>query len=148
MEYQEKRALVNLAATIILFAVYYFYVYSQYKELGVADGTDLTFWAKYILWLIPYMVILKIIIHIIMNIITVAVTKQEPKDFEDEMDKLIDLKSSRNGSIVFMLGFLFSMVALVMGYSPHTMFLIIYGAFIISGILTEGSMFYYYKRGV
>jgi len=148
MEYQEKRSLVNLTTTIILFAVYYFYVYGQYTELGIADGTDLTFWAKYILWLIPYMVTLKIIVHIIMNIVTVALTKKEPKELEDEMDKLIDLKASRNGSVVFMFGFLFAMASLVMGYSPHTMFIVIYAAFIISGLITEGSMFYYYKRGV
>lgn len=148
MEFQEKRSMVNLITTPLLFIIYYFYVYAQYQSLGVASGTDISFWAKYILILVPVMIIPKIIIYIIFAIINKIMTGDKITDMEDEMDKLIDLKASRNGSIVFMIGFMLAMVALVSGWSAHSMFIIILGSFMVSGISGEVSMFYYYRKGV
>jgi hypothetical protein len=148
MEFQEKRSLVNLITTPLLFIFYYLYVFAQYRSLDVASGTDLSFWAKYILILVPVIIIPKIIIYIIFAIINKIMTGDKITDMEDEMDKLIDLKASRNGSIVFMIGFMLAMVALVSGWSAHSMFIIIFGSFLVSGIFGEASMFYYYRKGV
>ena len=148
MEFQEKRSMVNLITTPLLFIIYYLYVYAQYQSLAVASGTDISFWAKYILILMPVMIIPKIIIYIIFAIINKIMTGDKITDMEDEMDKLIDLKASRNGSIVFMIGFMLAMVALVSGWSAHSMFIIILGSFLVSGIFGEASMFYYYRKGV
>lgn len=148
MEFQEKRSMVNLITTPLLFIIYYLFVYVQYQSLSVALGTDISFWAKYILILVPVMIIPKIIIYIIFAIINKIMTGDKITDMEDEMDKLIDLKASRNGSIVFMIGFMLAMVALVSGWSAHSMFIIILGSFMVSGIFGEASMFYYYRKGV
>ncbi len=148
MGFQEKRSMVNLITTPLLFIVYYLYVYSQYQSQSIAAGADLSFWAKYILILMPVMIIPKIIIYIVFAIINKIITDEKITDTEDEMDKLIDLKASRNGSIVFMIGFMLAMTALVFGWSAHAMFIIILGSLMVSGIFGEASMFYYYRKGV
>jgi hypothetical protein len=113
------------------------------------DTTEtLRFWAAAILILIPVSIVAKIIIAIIFNIIYRITTKEVEPSFSDELDKLIDLKATRNSHYVFTLGFLLAMGSLVLDMTPTTMFIIL----IFSGFLSEmASVFttlYHYRKGV
>jgi hypothetical protein len=67
---------------------------------------------------------------------------------EDEMDKLIELKSNRVGFFMAGIGFVAALVALVLNYSPVVMLNILFIAFSI-GSLAEGfTQLFYYRRGI
>jgi hypothetical protein len=67
---------------------------------------------------------------------------------EDEMDKLIGLKSMRVGFVVAGIGFVTGLIALVTGYSPAVMMNIIFISFNAGSILEGITQIYYYKKGV
>jgi len=124
------------------------FVFQRYQEAGVASAESFKFWGAVILILIPVTIVAKIIIHIIFSIINTITTKEKEPSFFDELDKLIELKATRNSHYVFTVGFVLSMVPLVMDMSPSVMFVIL----ILSGLLSEivgvSTQLYLYRRGV
>jgi hypothetical protein len=67
---------------------------------------------------------------------------------EDEMDKLIELKSSRVGFFFAGIGFVAALVSLVLDYSPAVMLNILFIS-LSGGSLFEGvTQLYYYRRGI
>lgn len=89
-----------------------------------------------------------IIILIVFMIVYHATAGEDAPDFEDERDKIIELKADRIGHIIFMIGFVAAMGAVVVNMSVTAMFL----AFIVSGlvseVVSEGAKICYYRRGV
>jgi len=149
MSYQEKETIVSLFSNIIISAIY-FYIVVQRFQIGTYDSTGVIyFWASVILILIPVLIVPKIVIIIIFNIINTIITREEDDpSFTDELDKLIDLKATRNFYHVFMVGFLLSMVSIVAGMSVVVMFMILLSTLIISGIIMDISQLYFYRRGI
>ena len=141
-----------MIAGIIIFSVYFTIVFGRYNVLpteALADtGAMLTFWATAMLILIPVAIAGHIIILIVFMIVYHATAGEEAPDFEDERDKLIELKADRIGHIIFMIGFVAAMGAVVLSMSVTAMFL----AFIVSGlvseVVSEGAKICYYRRGV
>jgi hypothetical protein len=148
MSFQEKRNIVSLISTLLIFTLYCMYVFQRYQE-GSLDSTDtFSFWGSVILILIPVSIVAKIIIHIVFNIIYRITTKEEEPSFSDELDKLIELKATRNSHYAFIIGFLLSMGSLVMDTPTYVMFILL----ILSGFLSEVvgviTQLYLYRRGV
>ena len=67
---------------------------------------------------------------------------------EDEMDKLIKLKSLRVGIIIAGIGFVASLVTLVLNYPPLIMLNLLFISFSTGSILEGFAQLYYYKRGI
>jgi hypothetical protein len=90
----------------------------------------------------------RIIIYIIFHIINAIVTREEKIPKEDERDKLIKLKATRNSHYTFSIGFMAAIIYLALGFAPYIIFVV----FVISGLLSEiidnGSQIYYYRKGV
>lgn len=148
MTYQEKKSIVSIVSTVIIFVSFSFWMYPQYPIGGVLENQFLHFWGRFVLLLTLVSIIAHIIISIIFNIIFSVTTKEKQPSFEDELDKLIALKANRNSFFIFILGFLSSMTALVISQPLQVMFIIL----IISGFLADvtGSVtkFYHYRKGV
>jgi uncharacterized membrane protein YjjP (DUF1212 family) len=67
---------------------------------------------------------------------------------EDEMHRLVELKSMRVGLVIAGIGFVGSLVLLVLGYSMVAVLNVLFIAF-AGGSLLEGiSQLYFYRRGV
>ncbi len=90
----------------------------------------------------------KIIIHIVFHVISKITTDENIPEFEDELDKLIELKATRNSYYFFLLGFLFSMSTLVMGFTPMAMFISLAASMIGSCLLNDISQLYLHIGGV
>ena len=76
MSYQEKKNIVSLISTLLIFGFYCLYVFQKYQE-GSIDSTDtFRFWGAVILILIPVSIVAKIIITIVFNIIYRITTKR------------------------------------------------------------------------
>jgi len=146
MSYQEKKSIVSLISTLLIFGCYSLYVYQA--QTGGADAMSPRFWASVILVLIPVSIVAKIMIAIIFSIVYKIATNEAEPSFSDELDKLIGLKAGRNSHYVFVFGFLLAMITLVIGQPLSVMFIVL----ILSGLLSEVTglvtQLYLYRKGV
>ena len=107
-------------------------------------------------------IVIQIIFHILLSI-SIAVKKElrgektDDKEIEksiksemveDEMDKLIELKSNRVGFVLAGIGFVAALVSLVLNYSPAVMLNILYITFALGSLFEGFAQLYFYRRGV
>ncbi len=148
MSFQEKKNIVSLCSTTLIFALYSMYVFQRYQS-EIFDSTDtFKFWGAAILILIPVAIVAKIIIHIVFSIIHTIATNEKEPSFADELDKLIELRATRISHYVFVLGFVASMGSLVMDMSPNVMFIILFFSGFVSEVVGIITQLYLYRRGV
>jgi len=141
MTYQTKKTITSLVASLIILVSYCLSIYNHYKAGNIG-------------------VIVTIVLHIVFHIylsINLAIKEQSKDDkeinrklelemIEDEMDKLIELKSMRVGYIVVSVGFVSSLVYLAFGGNIVVVLNIMYLSFFV-GSLSEGlsNLFFYFK---
>jgi hypothetical protein len=134
VSYQERRSLVNLISGIVITILYSAYMIQRYPQADAYSPDVFQFWGAFFLILIA-----------IVNEITHQ--EQEP-DITDERDRLIEMKSLRNGGSVFILGFVLAMVFVAAGQPPAAMFIALLCAGLVSEMASTISEFFYYRRGV
>lgn len=148
MTYQEKKSIVSLISTVLIFGSYCMYMYPQFPEWGLESTETFRFWGSFVLVLMLVSIVAHIIISIIFNIVFRITTREKEPKFADELDKLIELKANRISFFVFIIGFLLAMVSLVINQPSQAMFMIL----IVSGFLSDlsGSVtkLYHYRKGV
>lgn len=147
MSYQEKKSIVSLISTFLIFGSYCLYVY-QAQGAEQLRSDDAQFWATAILVLIPVSVVAKIIIAIIFSIVyKIAANETEPS-FSDELDKLIGLKAVRASHYVFVTGFFLAIVSVVLHQPLSVMFLVLVFAGFLSEVAGLVTQLYLYRKGV
>lgn len=165
MSYQEKRTIVSIFTGFVILAAYCIHVFNRYS-MGVLTSGDLKPWASTILIFIGIgivtMIVIQIVFHILLSI-SVAVTKTiqgESTDdakieksinlemVEDEMDKLINLKSNQVGFFFAGIGFIAALFSLVLNYSPVVMINILFVSFSLGSIIEGFAQLYFYRRGI
>ena len=165
MSYQEKRTVVSIVSGALILAAYCFYAFGRYESQAIAPD-DLKFWASTILIFIGIGIVASIIIQIVFHIllsISIAVKKTiqdedcDDKEIEksisaeiieDEMDKLIELKSTRVGFFFAGFGFIAALVSLVLNYSTAVMINILFFSFSVGSMLEGFAQLYFYRRGI
>lgn len=148
MSYQEKKSIVNIFSSLLITGLYALIIYQRHMD-GRFDLTDdYQKWGILFLIFIGISVVARIIIYIIFHIINAIATREQDVPVEDERDKLIQLKSTRNSYLVFTIGFVLGITSLAFGMPVYTIFLV----FLVSGLLSEifenSSQIYYYRKGV
>jgi uncharacterized membrane protein len=161
MSYQEKRTVMSITAGVLILAAYCIYTFGKYAS-GAVDLSDLKFFAVTMLVFIGIgiaaMIVLQIIFHIMLSVsIAVKETTRGGKEIEkaveaavaeDEMDKLIELRSGRIGFAVAGAGFVAGLFTLVFNCPPAVMLNIFFLSF-MAGSLAGGVMsIYYYRAGI
>ena len=165
MSYQEKRTIVMMITGALVLAAYCIYAFGQVQAGAVIPG-DLKFWARTVLVFIGIgiaaTIVLQIIYHILMSIgITVArkIQNQDLADeeinksiqaemIEDEMDKLIELKSNQIGMMVSGFGFVAALIAVLLGYSAVLLINMVFISFSLGMIIEGFAKLFYYRRGI
>ncbi len=165
MSYQEKRTVTSIITGAMILAAYCFYAFGKFHAGKVAQG-DLKFWAGAMLIFIGIGIAVTIVIQIVFHIllsIAIAVkakVKNENCDdaviektikaeiVEDEMDKLIELKSTRIGFFFAGIGFVAALATLVLNYSPMVMLNIMFISFSTGSLLEGFTQLYYYRKGI
>lgn len=152
MSYQEKRSVVTVTGGVIIFGVYFAMVVARLgglaPELTQDAETMLRFWATAVLVYIPITVVLRIVLMIVFTIVYRIAAGEEPPSFDDERDKLIELKVTRVSQAIFGLGFITSMVPIVMGMSVTVMFVTIMISGVVAEVTGEVARILMYHRGV
>jgi hypothetical protein len=112
------------------------------------SATVFQFWGRAVLLLIGVQIVLAIIGQIVLAIShTIARKEEDIPAFEDERDKLIDLKATRNMCIVIGIGFILSMIVLAVGMTPILMPVIMLAFMMAAEIGGNISKLYLYRRG-
>ena len=156
MSYKTKRNMTEVIAGIILLCVYVILAMDKYPS-----EESLSSWATFMLIFIGICVVVMIVVHIIFHIafyIGIAVKEKDDcenverimasSEMEDEMDKLIYLKSIRAGYICVGIGFIMSIVSLALEASPITALNITFISFMIGAIIEGCIGVYLYRKGV
>lgn len=165
MSYQEKRTIVSIISGAVILAAYCIYAFGQVQAGAIVPG-DLKFWARTILIFIGAgivaTIIIQIVFHILLSIATAVTRKIQDQSIddkeieksiqaemvEDEMDKLIELKSTRISVIVAGVGFVMALFSLMFDYPPEVMLNIIFISFSLGTIFEGFAQLYYYRRGI
>jgi hypothetical protein len=147
MSIQEKKALINMFSSLLIMGSYIYYIFIFNGDESMSHVNDLQWWGKTLLIYMPVVIVSKIIIHIVFTIINKVAAKEDDPGFADEFDKLIELKSDRNGNYFFITGFISSMVFIALGYPLYVMFLSIFLGGLVSDVSSELWKFYFYRKG-
>jgi hypothetical protein len=163
MSYQEKKTVVSVCTGILVLAAYGIYALSSMPSVS---PDDLKFWAGAILLFIGIGIVASIVIQIVFHILlSIGHAIREKLDngacddkeiekaieqdmVEDEMDKLISLKSMRIGFAVAGGGFVAALIAVVLNFSAAVMLNVMFVSFSISVIIEGITQLRFYKKGV
>lgn len=147
MTYQEKRSIVYTISTLLIIGCYCLYAFHYYPGKTTELPVDFQFWGITFLLMVAAMVVSFIITLIIFSIFNYAKTGEEDPGFTDELDQLIELRSSRNAYNTFTLGFLAAMVAMAFELHPNLMFHLLAATMFAASLMWSGSQFYFYRKG-
>ena len=169
MSYQERKTIVYILSGIGILVAYCVYAFGRFQAGLVAVG-DIKFWAGTMLIFIGIgivaMIIIQIIFHILMAIGLAVETKiqnaqladevieqtiektMEAGMVEDEMDKLIELKSNQVGFGVAGVGFVTALLYLVFGSSVVVALNILFFSFGAGSIFEGMTKLYFYRKGI
>jgi hypothetical protein len=148
MSYREKENIINIFSGLLITAIFVWVVYQRHLDGRIDLTDDFQLWGKLFLIYAGVSIVARIIIYIIFHIINAIATKNDKIPDEDERDKLIKLKATRNSHYTFSIGFMTAIIYLALGFAPYVIFIV----FVISGLVAEiidnGSQMYYYRKGV
>ncbi|MDW7739254.1 MAG: hypothetical protein SCJ97_04260 [Bacillota bacterium] len=165
MTYQVNKTITNIVSGAAVLIAYCVYAFGRYQA-GLLAADDLRAWAITMLVFIGIGVAAAIVIQIAFHIlfsIAIAIRENlkngtvddkevektiELEMVEDEMDKLIELKSLRVGFIVAGIGFVAALISLVLYHPPVVMINILFLSFSIGSLLEGFTQLYFYRKGV
>jgi hypothetical protein len=161
MSYKEKQTIVSMLTGVVLLAAYCFYSFGGSRTI-LSSPQDAVFWARAMLVFIGIgiaaAIVIQIVFHILLAIATAVKEREKGEEeidrsihaamVEDEMDKLIELKSSRIGFAVAGMGFIAGLIALALGSAPVMMLQILFLSFGAGSLAEGGSQIYFYRRGI
>lgn len=165
MSYPIQRTITNILAGALILTAYCIYAFGKYQAGAVALG-DLKFWATTMLIFIGIgivvMIIVQIVFHILLSIAIAVKEKVQDQNcgdqvieknikaeiIEDEMDRLIELKSMRFGFAIAGTGFVAALVSLALDASPAVMLNILFISFSAGSILEGFARLFFYFKGV
>ena len=148
MTYQEKKSIVSLVSTILIFGSYCLYMYPRHPKEGLKSLGTFHYWGSFVLNLLLFSIVAHIMISIVFNLVFRMTTGEKEPAFADELDKLIDLKATRISFFVFIVGFLLAMGSLVLYQPSQAMFIILIISGFISDLTGSVTKLYHYRKGV
>lgn len=169
MNYHEKKTIVTSIVGLLVSLSYLIFAIIKYNE-GSTESLTLKFWAARILIFIGIGVVTIIIVLILFNIfysiyLAYKLKTENPElsdkeienqisqivkinTIEDEMAKLIELKSMRIGFAFAGLGFVLALISLLLDFSPIIMLNILFLSFSLGSALEGFAQLYYYRKGI
>jgi hypothetical protein len=150
MSFQQKNITVSLVNFSLIMGFFVIRVF-QMIQSGTFNSTNVfRLWGIIIVLAIFVTIFATILTHIVSAIIQAIKTGEEnPKieDFEDERDKLIDLRGTKVTYLVSSIGAFLSMLTFVLGQPPLVMFTLLIFFGVLAQIVGDISRLYLYRRG-
>lgn len=147
MSYKEKSIVVSLASHILILGYFGIKLYQFYQAGPLVPGQIFRMWGVIIVLMILINILGNILTNIVTSVIQMAKTNDVEDFVEDERDKMIALKGTRNAYILnsFCVGL--SMLAFVLGQPALLMFSLLILSGIIAGIFEDISQLVMYRKG-
>lgn len=143
MSYPERKIVVYLMSSLLIFGLYGFYVWQIHQD----GNLETTNWGTTILLLIPVHIAINVIMEVLFVIFNTIITQEGEPSIVDELDKSIELRAPHNTFIVFMLGFLIALGTVALDMPLYVMFNLFVLAFFAGSIVWSSSHLYFYRRG-
>lgn len=161
MSYQEKRSIVSAATFALLAAAYGVYALGRYRA-GALGPEDVKAWAIVILIFVGAGVLAAILIQVLFHFllaVTIAAKERgggeadieesiEATMTEDEMDTLVELRSSRAGYACAALGFLAALGSAALGASAVVMLNVLFLSFAAAAVAEGLVQLRLYRKGL
>lgn len=147
MSYQQKNAIVSMFSSLLIFGLYTLWVFQINPDNSSTLEGALKYWGLVMVLMLPVQIIPRIIIQLLFTAINWVVKKEQPPSIYDELDKIINLKATRNSFYGFCIVFFIAMGLLALGLSVSAMFCIMFFGFIACSTIAEISELIYYRRG-
>lgn len=150
MSFQQKNITVSLVNFSLILGFFLFRVTQMIQTDSFISENIFRLWGVTIGLAIVVTIIGTILTHIVSAIFEVIRTgNEDPKieDFEDERDKLIDLRGTRITYIVSSLGVFLSMLTFVFDRPPLVMFTLLIFSGLVAQIVGDISRLVLYRRG-
>lgn len=159
MTYKSKRTIFSILGTVAVFSWYFIYTLDKYTFAY----ENLKPWASTTLIFIGIAIGAQIIIQILFHIglsIGIAIKEKEPDDkkieryinsaaYEDEMDKLINLKAIQVYMVCVSSGFILALIGLAfLNIEILFAMYIILSSFLIGSLIDSFIKIYFYERGI
>jgi len=140
--------IVNILSGLLITSIYAWIVYQRHLQ-GRFDLTeDFRTWGIIFLVFMGVSIVARIIIYIIFHIINAIATREEDIPKEDERDKLVKLKATRNSHYAFSVSLLSGFILLATGMPIYGLFVVFILAGLVSEVIDNSSQIYYYRKGV
>ena len=116
MTYQERQAVGNLVAGLVIFTVYFIWAWRA-SQAGVFEMENASIIVgRAILVLIFGGVLFTIVVQILTSIVVSIITREpKPSFVVDERDRMLELRAIRVSYSIIGMGFIASMIALALG---------------------------------
>lgn len=150
MSFQQKNITVSLVNFSLILGFFLFRVFQMIQSDDFVPENIFRLWGIIIGLAIVVTIIGTILTHIVSAIFEVIRTgNEDPKieDFEDERDKMIDLRGTRITYTVFSLGVFLSMLTFVFDQPPLVMFTLLIFFGLVAQITGDVSRLILYRRG-
>jgi hypothetical protein len=150
MSFQQKNITVSLVNYSLILGFLLIRVFQMIQGGSFNSTNVFRLWGIVIALAVVVTIFATILTHIFSAIIQAIKTgEKNPKieDFEDERDRLIDLKGTRVTYLVSSFGSLLSMLTFVLGQSPLVMFTLLIFFGVLAQIVGDASRLYLYRRG-
>jgi hypothetical protein len=150
MSFQQKNITVSLVNFSLILGFFLFRVIQMIQSNTFTSANIFRLWGITIVLSIVVTIIGTILTHIASTVIEAVRTgNEDPKieDFEDERDKMIDLRGTRITYVVFSLGVFFSMLTFVFDQPPLVMFTLLILSGLVAQITGDVSRLALYRRG-
>jgi hypothetical protein len=150
MSFQEKNITVSLVNFTLILGFYLIRVFQMIQGGSFNPTNVFRLWGIVIVLAVVVTIFATILTHIVSAIVQAIKTGEEdPKieDFEDERDKLIDLRGTKVTYFVSSIGVLLAMLTFVFGQPPLVMFTLLIFFGVVAQIIGDISRLYLYRRG-
>jgi len=150
MSFQQKNITVSLVNFSLILGFYLFRVFQMVQGGSFTSTNVFRLWGIVIALAIGVTIFATILTHILSAIIQAIKTGEEnPKieDFEDERDRLIDLRGTKVTYFVSSIGVFLAMLTFVLGQPPLVMFTLLIFFGVVAQIVGDISRLVLYRRG-
>jgi hypothetical protein len=150
MTFKQKNITVSLVNFSLILGFYLFRLVQLVQNGNFQSTPIFVLWGIIIVLAIVVTIAATILTHIVSAIIAAIRTgKDDPKveDFEDERDKLIDLKGTKATYTASSLGVFVAMLTFVFGQPPLVMFCLLIFFGVLAQIIGDSIRLVLYQRG-
>jgi hypothetical protein len=150
MSFQQKNVTVSLVNFSLILGIFLIRVFQMIQGDSFNSANVFRLWGIVIALGILVTIFATILTHIVSAIIQAIKTGEEnPKveDFEDERDRLIDLKGTNVTYLVSSIGVFLSMLTFALGQPALVMFTLLIFFGLLAQVVGDTSRLYLYRRG-